>query len=137
MASFLYNSFKQFMADGSIDLDSDTFKVALLTTGHTPNAENTQFSNVSGNEVADGNGYVANGQTLQNVSWSRSGGTVTFDADDPVWTSATFDAGYGVIYSETSTNKLLVALIDFNGQKSVSNGTFTIHWHTDGIFTLS
>lgn len=137
MASFIYNSFKQFMADGSIDMDGDTFKIVLLTDSHTPDPSNTQYSNVSGDEVADGSGYTSGGQTLQNVTWSRDGGTVTFDANDPVWTSATFDAAYGVIYDDTSTNDLLVCLIDFGGNKSVSSGTFTVHFHADGIFQLT
>jgi hypothetical protein len=137
MASFIYNSFKEYSMDGTVDLDGDTFKVALLTSAHSPDAANTQWSNISGNEVADGNGYAAGGQTLQNVSWARVGGTVTFDADDPVWSSATFDASYAVIYDDTSANDVLVALIDFGGQKSVSNGTFTVHFHDDGIFTVS
>ena len=137
MASFIYNSFKQFMADGSINLDQDTFKIALMKGTHSPVATSTQWSNVSADEVDDGDGYVAGGQTLANVSWSRDGGVVTFDANDPVWTSATFEAAYGIIYSDTSTNNLLVGLIDFDGTKSVSNGTFTVHWHADGIFTLS
>ena len=36
MADVLYTSFKKYMADGTIDLDSDTFKIALLSSSYTP-----------------------------------------------------------------------------------------------------
>jgi hypothetical protein len=137
MASFIYDSFKEYMADGTVDMDGDTFKIALLDGTHTPATTHTQFSNISGDELPDGNGYAVGGQTLSNVTWSRSGGTVTFDAEDPVWSSATFDSAYAVIYDDTTANDVLVCLIDFGGTKSVSNGTFTVHFHADGIFTLA
>lgn len=137
MASFMYNSFLEYSMDGTIDMDGDTFKIALLDSGHTPDQTNTQWTNVSGDELASGSGYTSGGQTLANVVWSRTGGTVKFDADDPVWSAATFDARYAVIYDDTTANDNLVCLIDFGGTKSVSNGTFTVHFHDDGIFTLS
>lgn len=135
MASFIYNSFKQYLGDGTVDMDGDTFKIALLSASHTPDPTHTQYSNVSGNELANGNGYTTGGQTLSNVAWSRTGGTVKFDATDPVWTAATFDARYAAIYDETTGNKYLVCLLDFGATKSVSSGTFTIVFHADGIFT--
>jgi len=137
MASFIYNSFKEYLGDGTIDMDNDSFKIILLSASHTPDATNTQYTNVSGNELANGNGYTTGGNTLANVVWARTAGTVKFDADDPVWNAATFDARYAVIYDDTAANDLLVCLIDFGGTKSVSNGTFTINFHADGIFTLS
>lgn len=33
-----YNSFKEYIADGTIDLDTDTFKVTLHTSSYTPSA---------------------------------------------------------------------------------------------------
>jgi len=137
MASFVYNSFKQYLGDGTIDMDGDTFKIILLGSGYTPDAAHSQYSNISGNELANGNGYTTGGQTLSNVVWSRTTGTVKFDATDPVWTAATFDARYAAIYDDTVANDLLVCLIDFGALKSVSAGTFTIVFHADGIFTLS
>jgi hypothetical protein len=137
MASFVYNSFKQYLGDGTIDMDGDTFKIILLGSGYTPDTAHSQYSNISGNELANGNGYTTGGQTLSNVVWSRTAGTVKFDATDPVWTAATFDARYAAIYDDTVLNDLLVCLIDFGALKSVSSGTFTIVFHADGIFTLS
>lgn len=137
MADLIYNSFKEYMADGTLDLDGDSFKACLLDDGHTPSAAHSQYSEVSGDELANGNGYTTGGATLGTVTWTRSGGTVTFDAADPSWTSATFTARYMVIYDDTHANDLLVCLFDFSSNQTVTNGTFTFQFDASGIFTLS
>ncbi|GKT09620.1 hypothetical protein [Desulforhabdus sp. TSK] len=138
MSDMFFNSFKEYMADGTIDLDSHTFKALLLTDAYTPDATDTVVADLSG-EVANGNGYTTGGVVLANVTWNRSGGTVTFDADDPVWTSATFTARYLVIYDDTPTSPAdpLLLLKDFGANKSVTGGTFTVEFDASGIFTLS
>jgi len=137
MADLIYNSFTEYIGDGTIDMDNDTFKAALLDDGHTPSAAHTHYTDVSGDELANGNGYTTGGATLANVSWGQTGGTATFDADDPSWTEASFTARYAVIYSDTAGNDELVCLIDFSENKTVSNGTFTIQFNESGIFTLA
>ena len=39
MANVIYNSFKSKIMDGSIDLDTDTIKVALVTSSYTPSQD--------------------------------------------------------------------------------------------------
>lgn len=136
MADMFFNSFKKRIADGTIDLDSHTFKVVLLTSAYTPDATDAVFADLNG-EVTDGNGYTSGGGTLTGVTWALAGGTATFDANDLSWTSATFTARYGVIYDFTATNKDLVMLIDFGGDKSPSNGTLTLLFNASGIFSLT
>lgn len=125
------------MADGTMDLDNDTFKIMLTTSTYTPAATHSVKADVT-NEIS-GTGYTAGGATLQNVTWTESSGTVTLDATDVSWTSATFTARYAVIYDDTPTSPLdpLVCLIDFGTDKSVTAGTFTIQFHANGIFTLT
>ncbi|MEJ5360134.1 MAG: hypothetical protein WHT06_15850 [Desulfobacterales bacterium] len=135
MPSIIYNNFREDIGKGTIKLDSDTFKVMLLANTYTPNAEHTTPSQVNTHELANGNGYVTGGVTLQSVVWSRSGSTVKFDANDAEWSEATFTARYGVIYSATANR--LVACIDFGSDKSCSNQSFFIRWHDDGIITLT
>ena len=135
MASFLYDSFREYIADGTIDVDDDTFKVALLSDTHTPSAAHTTFADVAADEIS-GTGYTAGGATLQNVTWTRSGSVATFSASDPVWIDATFDAGYAVVYDATSANNVLVCIIDFGGNKYVSEGRFTVSLNADGLFRL-
>jgi len=137
MADLIYNKFKEYMADGTMDLDNDTFKIMLTTSTYTPAATHSVKADVT-NEIS-GTGYTAGGATLQNVTWTESSGTVTLDATDVSWTSATFTARYAVIYDDTPTSPLdpLVCLIDFGTDKSVTAGTFTIQFHANGIFTLT
>jgi hypothetical protein len=138
MADLIYNTFKQYMGDGTIDMDTHTFKCCLLTSSYTPSATHAVYADLS-SQVASGGGYTTGGATLASVTWSRSGGTVTWDAADPSWTSATFTARYAVIYDDTPTSPAdpLVCLIDFGSDQSVSAGTFTIQFHSSGILTLS
>lgn len=138
MADLIYNTFREYMADNTIDMDNDTFKICLLADTYTPDAEaHTVYADISANEIT-GTGYTATGVALTSVVWTRAAATVTFDAADPTWSSATFTARYAVIYSDTPTSPAdpLVCLIDFLGNKSVSNGTFTINFNASGILTL-
>lgn len=133
MADLIYNSFKERMGDGTIDMDNDTFKVMLCTSSYTPAATHTTTANVT-NEVS-GTGYTSGGNTLTGVTWNESGGTVTFDAAGTNWTEASFTARYAVIYSSTASNSV-VCVMDFATDKTVSSGTFTLTFHNDGILTL-
>lgn len=138
MADIFFESFREYLGNGTIDLDSHTFKACLLTSAYTPNSAHTTYSQLTG-EVANGNGYTTGGVELTSVTWTRSGNTVTFDAADPSWTSATFTARYLVIYDDTPTSPAdpLVLLKDFGSDKSVTGGTFTVQFNASGIFTLS
>ena len=137
MADLIYNKFKEYMADGTIDLDTDAFKIMLTTDSYTPAATHSVKADVD-NEV-EGTGYTAGGASLASVTWTESSGTVTFDAADISWTTATFTARYAVIYDDSVGDpvKPLVCLIDFGTDKSVTAGTFTIQFHANGIFTLA
>ena len=138
MASGLYgitflNALKNTLA---LDLDSDTLKVMLVTSSYTPNFGTHDFKGDVTNEVS-GTNYTAGGATLGSVTLTQSGGTITFDAADTSWSSATIsDARGAVIYDDTLTDDPLIAYIDFGADYSSSNGTFTIAWNASGIFTI-
>jgi hypothetical protein len=137
-----YNSFREYVADGSIDLDADTFKVQLHTSTHVPAVSDTQLSDLD-NEHSNGNGYTTGGEALAGVSWSHSGATATFDANDTVWTASggSITARYAIIYDDTSTNDLLVAYIlldDTPADVTATDGnTLTLAWNASGIFTIT
>lgn len=135
MASFIYNNFLEIIGEEEIDLNNDTFKIMLLDDGHTPSEEHTKKTDVVSDEIS-GTGYTVGGETLVNISLSRSGSTVTFDADDPVWSDATFIARYAVIYDDTNED-YLVCLLDLSGNHSLVTATFTIEFNDDGIFTVT
>lgn len=129
------------MGDGTIDLDTDQFKIALMDSNHSYVSTHTDWSQVSANEISAGNGYTSGGKVLASVTWTESGGTVTFDADNPTWTAtggALGPAEYAVIYDDTATDDKLVCSINFEGAQTAGEGTeFRISFNSNGIFRLS
>lgn len=141
-----YQSFREYMADGTIDLDTDTFKVSLHTSTYSPNAStHTVYADLT-NELSTANGYTNGGATLGSVTWNRSGGTVTFDAADTVWTASggSIAARYAVIRKSGTANSItdpLVAYILLDTTPAdvtaTDTNTFTLQWNASGIFTLT
>ena len=88
---------------GGIDFDGDTFKIVLCD--NTSNAATTSVDGYAAltGELATANGYTNGGYTLTSVTWTESGGTVTFDAADPSWTASggSITARYAVVYDNT------------------------------------
>jgi len=125
-----------------IDFDTDTIKVALLTSSYTPNQDtHDYFDDVSSYEVT-GTGYTSTGVTLANKTVGYTSGTnvTKFDADDVSWTSSTITARYAVIYDAspaTNATRPLIAYVDFGSDQSSSSGTFSIVWDAAGIFTTT
>lgn len=139
MASGVYNQFKAELMNGTYDLPSDTVKVALLDNSHSFNADNDGWSSVSANEVS-GTGYTAGGATLGTVTVTAddTDDEGVFDAADASWSSSSFTAYHAVIYDDTPTSPAdpLVCSIDFGGAETVSSGTFTIQWASEGIVNI-
>jgi hypothetical protein len=105
----LYDGVSEYIGDGTIDLDSDSFKIALLGSGYTPSGAHDVYSDVSANEIENGNGYTTGGAALANVTWTRSTNVTKFDSDDQVWTASggSITARYAVIYDTTASSKLI------------------------------
>lgn len=141
MADVIYNSFKRDIMNGSIDLDTDTIKVMLVTSAYTPDQDtHTKRSDIT-NEVS-GTGYSAGGAALANkvVSVDNTDNEGVFDADDLTWASSTITARGAVLYKSrggASTADELICYIDFTTDKSSSSGDFTIQWGAEGILNLN
>lgn len=142
----LYQSVSEYIADGTIDLDTDTFKVTLHTSSYTPNAaSHTVYADLT-NELSTANGYTNGGATLGSVTWNRSGGTATLDAADTQWTAsgAGITARYAVIRKDGTANAIASPLIGYilldttPADVSVTAGnTLTLQWNASGILTLA
>jgi len=105
----LYDSVAELIADGTIDLDNDTFKITLHAASYTPAAGHDEYADLT-NELATANGYTNGGATLANVTWSQTGGVATFDSDAQVWTASggPITARRAVIRDTTATNEKLI-----------------------------
>lgn len=126
------NSFKQELLGGVHDLDTDTIKIALIkdTPAGTYDAATTNYSNVTVNsDEAVGTNYVTGGNTLGSAVIALDGSTATVDFADTTWASATVSADGCIIYNSTQGNAA-VAVIDFGGTRTSTNGDFTIQLPT-------
>lgn len=122
---------------GGIDWDSNAFRMILVTSAWTPDQDaDDTYSDLSANEVANGNGYTTGGKLLT-VTVSRTAGTnaVDIDCDDQSWTSSTITAKRAVIVRDANADgtlaagDLLCAYVDLEtggGSLSTTNGTFAI-----------
>ncbi len=140
MADVIYNNFKKLIMNGGIDLDTDTIKVALVTSSYTPDQDAHDFFDDVTNEVV-GTGYSAGGASLANkaVTADNTDNEGVFDADDVVWSTSTITARGAVIYKSTGTpsSSALIAYLDFGSDKTSTAGTFTIAWNAEGILNLN
>ena len=119
-----------------VDLEADSIYVSLYDGTHAFTAADTDYTTT--NELASTGGYTQ-GADASNLLASKAvteAATTKWDATDHAWTSATFSAYHAVIWDATAGNDL-IASIDFGGAQTVSSGTFTIQWHSDGIITLA
>jgi len=124
----LCTSFKEELLEGIHDFTTggDTFKLALYTSSASLDASTTTYSTT--NEVS-GTGYTAGGNTLSNVNPTTSGTTAFIDFADTTFADATITAAGALIYNSTDSNRA-VAVLDFGGDKTSTNGDFTIQFPT-------
>lgn len=122
-------SFKQELLTGTHNFTNstgDTFKIALYTSSASLGASTTTYT--STNEVT-GTGYTAGGNTLTTVTPTTDGTTAYVDFADTSWSSATITARGALIYNSSKGNRA-VAVLDFGGDVSSTNGDFTIQFPT-------
>jgi hypothetical protein len=137
-----YLSLAQAIFNKEVDFDSDTVKVALLSSGYTPDQNaHDYFNDVSAYEVT-GTGYTAGGQALagKTVTKDTANKVVVFDANDVTWANSTITARYAVVYDDsgaTTATKALIGYIDLVSDQASNNGNFVIQWDATGILRLS
>jgi hypothetical protein len=137
------------------DLDTDSFKAALFNDSITPDKDSalTGYDEGGGqwvasvNEVVDSSGggtdWPAGGRPLVNPDVSNPAtGVIMFDADNTASAGATADiaSAMGVlVYDDTLTtpDDPGVSYNWFGTAQSVTNGTFTVVWHGNGILRIT
>lgn len=142
MASFnKFNNFVDGLAKGAMNLNSDTIKVMLTNTA--PVATNTQYSDISANELASGNGYTTGGATVTGTSVSNASGTESLAASATTFTSSTGSMGpfrYVVYYDSTPTTKYLIGWYDYGSSitlNGASGETFVVTPSGGVLLTLA
>lgn len=140
MADKMYNSFKRDSMLGLFNLTSDTIKIALVNNYTVDVDAHTKYSDIKQYEIT-GVGYIQNDKILSGVviTINTDGDAAVLDASDVTWTASTISSNGAILYKDTGDESTspLICFIDFNGEKSSSNGDFVIQWNFNGIISLS
>lgn len=136
-----YNKFKEYLADGTLDLDNDIFRMSLhKSTSNASTATLSTYAQLT-NEVTNGNGYVTTGKTLSATTWAAgaSASEMRFDGTAAIWTASGGDIAsvmYAVIYE--SAGKLMSWSKLSSSIFSVTDGnTLTVTPSANGVFELN
>lgn len=133
MTSLVYNRALELWARGSIDFDTDTFKVMLVTSAYTEDKDAHDFRNDVTNEVT-GTGYTAGGNTVTvTVTIDTANDRVDVSLGGTTWPSSTITARKAVYYKSrggASSADELIAVNDFGTDVSTTAGTFTLNAST-------
>jgi hypothetical protein len=126
------------LLDGTFDIDTDTWKMALFLSTSNIGVASTTYAGVT-NEVGNAFGYTTGGIAI--VLTLAGTSTVTVDiTTDPVWTAAggSITARFAVIY-EVGGNVLCYALLDSTPADvtATDTNTLTVAANVSGVFTLA
>ena len=148
----MYEIAKEGIAQGIIDLDSDTFRINLYLSTSNANTLTKATINDMGdltNQVATNYGYTQDTKSVT-ITVAESGGTVTIDeTTNPVWTASGGDitARWAVIFkyvdgTPANNTPLAVCYLDYGGGSpadvtATDGNTLTITMSGSGLFTWS
>lgn len=148
-AIYLFNKLTEYLAKGIINLETDTIKLALITSSWTPDVTLDIFGDItaSPSPEASGSGYTQGGAALtgQTVTLSDSPAKTVFDASDLTFSALNATFRYGVLYANKSTGSPaivdpLIAYILFDTTPAdivVSGVDWKVQWNASGIFDIS
>ena len=128
MANIIPFSFRGALFSAQHDLASggNTFKLSMYTANPYTTASTVY---VATSEVSTGGSSNYSIKTLANQAVASTTAVASVDFDNVTWTSATFTASFAAIYNSTTVDGLanrLVVVLDFGGDKTATNGDFTI-----------
>lgn len=126
------------LLNGTHDVDSDSWKMALFLSTSNLGAASTTFAGVT-NEHAAANGYTAGGVAITLTLAGTT--TVTVDVSvDPVWTASggSITTRFAAIY-EVGGNVLCFCTLDSTPADvtATDGNTLTVAAHASGVFTLA
>lgn len=134
MASLIYNHALDNAARGTIDYDTDTFYVLLTTSSYAENKDSHEYRSDVTNEVANGNGYTTNGNSVTvTVTKDDANDRIDISLGGTTWPASTITARKAVYYKYrggAASADELIAVNDFGSDVTSSGGTFTLNAST-------
>lgn len=139
MTFVFFQSFGLGLGTEKFNLSSDTVKFMLTNTAPNPATDDT-YSDVSGTELANGNGYTTGGAGLTSQAWTQTAGVAKFVATAPIWT-ATGSMGpfrYVIAYDDSAPSKELIGYADRGASLTlIAADTYSASIDpTTGLFTV-
>ena len=151
MANIIYDSLKEGLLDGSIDLLTDTIKTLFvieynasddIVTSASELSATVSFGGVSSSatpltEIATSGNYTSYGYELSGTVVS-GGSTSYWSASDIVVSASSLTVGGMLLYKYTGVMDTSIPLgyIDFGVYRVTDNGNFTVQWNSDGIISM-
>ena len=108
----------------------NTFNIALYDSDASLGASTTAYTTSEEITNTSGSAYSAKGKALTSVTPVASSTTAVCDFSDISWTSASFTARGCMIFNDSASGDPSVCCIDFGGDKTATNGTFTVQFPT-------
>jgi hypothetical protein len=145
-AWLVHDNVKDYIGNGVINFDTDSFFMILCASTSNVHAAATDAYSTVTNELATASGYTNGGQAITTPSWTETAGVATFDCDDVVWTAAggPITARFAAIVDDSVLSPvadpvICSSLLDTTpADVSATDGnTFTVQINANGVFTLS
>jgi hypothetical protein len=143
MANELFNVGKRGILDGTINLTSDTLKIALLTATYTFNPDTTFIDTGGASDIVDARVPGTTDITLSNKAFATDNSLdrSTFDNTvDPAFSAGntTVDATQFVIYKDTGDPATSPPIYQGTITATPTNGiAITVQFNASGIFALA
>ena len=102
----------------------DAFKIALYTSNPYSTSSTVVLTT---NEVSSSGSSNYERKALGSQAVASGTAVASVDFADSTWSNATFTAAGAAIYNDDKSDKLCVVL-DFGGNKTATNGTFTVSY---------
>ena len=123
------NSFKKELLEGTHNFKAsggNSFKLSLYTSSATLGKSTTSFT--TDNQISATGQYASGGSALTNGGTSLSSDTALVDYADLSFTGVTLTARGALIYNDTVSGDPAVCVLNFGGDKTATNGTFTVQF---------
>ena len=120
----LFEANHNFKASGG-----NTFKFSLYTTNPYTTSSTVALLGTGNGEVDSTGGTNYSVKTLGSQAVASGTAVASVDFANVTYSSATFTAAYAAIYNTDTVDGVanrLVVVLDFGGDKTATNGTFTI-----------
>ena len=142
----MYRECKDAIGEKKIDLENDVIKCALFLQASNCGdvaLATAQYATLTSQHANQGApGYETGGKTVA-TTWTQTGGTATLGCANPSWvaTGGSIVARFAVLYSDTATNKDLIAYCILDSTPAdvtcTVGNTLTIEIDASGVITLA